>query len=272
MRGSVLVGGANYAGARGTRLRKLRREVQLVFQDPRASLSPRMTVGETIGEAIAVHRRMTREARRAEVARVLELVALDPSHADARPAALSGGQRQRVALARALAVRPSIVIADEVTASLDVSVQGSVLNLLRTLQRETGLSLLVISHNLAIVNYLCDQIAVMQLGRIVEAAPARELVEHPCHPYTRVLLDSVAPEDLDDAAPEAVAGDPPDPLSPPSGCRYRTLCPVGPLVNPDRSICGVEDPGAGAALRDHRAACHFVAHGHADAEALAHGR
>jgi peptide/nickel transport system ATP-binding protein len=264
-RGSVLLDGIDYSGARGRRRRELRRRVQLVFQDPRASLNPHMAVGEALGEALRVNRRLNRHERRVEVERLLEQVALDPAHARSRPAALSGGQRQRVALARALAVGPELIIADEVSAALDVSVQGSVLNLLHDLRRSTGLSLLMISHNLAIVRYLCDTISVMQLGRIVEWASTLELLQAPQHPYTRLLIDSLSLEDLAtrDAAPEA---EPPDPLHPPSGCRFRTVCPVGPLVHPERELCIHHDPGREAAARAHRAACHF-----APAEGTANG-
>ncbi|HET6505323.1 MAG TPA: ABC transporter ATP-binding protein [Baekduia sp.] len=253
--GSVLLDAVDHARARGRRLADLRRRVQLVFQDPRASLNPRMTVGEAIGEAVAAHRRGSRQERAAEVARLLELVAVDPALASARPARLSGGQRQRIALARALAVRPDVIVADEVTAALDVSVQGAVLNLLRDLRRETGLSLVVISHDLAIVRYLSDSVAVMHLGRVVEHGTIAEVLDAPRHPYTRTLIESATA-----AAPSAAVpvGEAPDPLHPPSGCRYRLTCPVGPAHDAGRRICLEADPGAGAAERAHRAACHFA--------------
>ncbi|SES26052.1 peptide/nickel transport system ATP-binding protein [Lentzea xinjiangensis] len=159
------------------------RKVQMVFQDPYSSLDPRMSIGGSIAEA------MPRGTdRRAEVARLLELVNLDPGRATALPSRLSGGQRQRVALARALAGRPEVVIADEITSALDVSVQGAVLNLVRDLQRQLGLSMLFISHNLAVVRYVSDRIAVMKSGRIVEEGPAERVLAAPEHPYTRELL------------------------------------------------------------------------------------
>ena len=163
------------------------RKLQMVFQDPYSSLDPRMTVGDTIGEAVprgAGH-------RRSEVARLLDLVGLDAARADAYPGALSGGQRQRVAIARALAGRPDVIIADEITSALDVSVQGTVLNLVRSLQRELHLSMLFISHNLAVVRYVSDLIAVMYLGRIVEVGPADQVLNNPQHDYTRELLAAV---------------------------------------------------------------------------------
>ncbi|MQA32613.1 ABC transporter ATP-binding protein [Modestobacter roseus] len=241
------------------------RPVQLVFQDPYSSLDPRMTVGASIAEAVP--RGLRAAERRAEVARLLELVELDPTRAGAYPGELSGGQRQRVALARALAARPEVLIADEITSALDVSIQGTVLNLVRRLQRELGTSMLFISHNLAVVRYVASEIAVMYLGRIVEHGPAQQVLTDPQHPYTRDLLaavpDSVHPRAIPEADPaEAAAGvavpdaDPPDPHAPPSGCRYHPRCPIGPLVHPDREVCRTTEPGS-----DHRhaAACHFAA-------------
>ncbi|MDN4171870.1 ATP-binding cassette domain-containing protein [Nocardioides sp. SOB77] len=170
-------------------LRGRRRPVQMVFQDPFSSLDPRMTIGASIAEAMP--RDLDRSARRVEVARLLELVHLDAARADARPAELSGGQRQRVALARALAARPAVVVADEITSALDVSVQGTVLNLVRELQRELGLSMLFISHNLAVVRYVASYVAVMHRGVVVEQGPAAQVLAEPAEPYTRDLLAAV---------------------------------------------------------------------------------
>ncbi|WP_406638412.1 ABC transporter ATP-binding protein [Amycolatopsis sp. WGS_07] len=247
--GRVLLGGVD--------VRKLprRRPLQMVFQDPYSSLNPRMTIGESIAEA------MPRGTdRQAEVARLLELVNLDPERAAHLPGQLSGGQRQRVALARALAGQPQALIADEITSALDVSVQGAVLNLVRSVQRRLGLSMLFISHNLAVVRYLSDFVAVMYLGRIVEAGPAARVLTDPQHPYTRDLLDAApsAHKSLFDLDPGATAdAEPPDPHHPPAGCRYHPRCPVGPLVRSDREICLRADPGEDAAPRLHAAACHF---------------
>ena len=236
------------------------RPVQMVFQDPYSSLDPRMTIGDSIGEAVP---RGTRAGdRRAEVARLLELVELDPGRASAYPGQLSGGQRQRVALARALAGRPEVVIADEITSALDVSIQGTVLNLVRRLQRELGMSILFISHNLAVVRYVADEIAVMYLGRIVEHGPADQVLSDPQHPYTRDLLAAVPDFSHEDhvLAPTgpvaAVAmAEPADPHDPPSGCRYHPRCPIGPLVHPEREICRTTEP---ATDHRHAAACHFA--------------
>ena len=184
------------AGRRAARDR--RRQVQYIFQDPYASLNPRMSVGASIAEGIAGTRRADRDA---EVRRLLGLVRLDPGCAPLRPRQLSGGQRQRVAIARALAARPEILIADEITSALDVSVQGAVLNLLREIQDETGVGVLFISHNLAVVRYLAGTVAVMQAG-LVESAPTAELIAHPRDPYTRELLAAV-PSVRPPAAPAA---------------------------------------------------------------------
>ncbi|WP_274556239.1 ABC transporter ATP-binding protein [Streptomyces spiramyceticus] len=162
--------------------------VQLVFQDPYASLDPRMSIGAAVGEALP---RTGRAARTREVARFLELVGIDPGRAPLAPAALSGGQRQRVALARALAARPDVLVADEITSALDVSVQGAILNLLRGLQRELGFALLFISHNLAVVRYLADRVAVMDSGRVVESGPTCDVLERPHHELTKTLLSCV---------------------------------------------------------------------------------
>jgi len=166
-----------------------RRPLQMVFQDPYSSLDPRMSIGESIAEAMP--RGTSRTERRAEVERLLELVHLDPTRASARPSELSGGQRQRVALARALAGRPEVVIADEITSALDVSIQGAVLNLVRELQAELGLSMLFISHNLAVVRYVATHVAVMRDGRIVEQGPTEQVLAAPEHDYTRELLAAV---------------------------------------------------------------------------------
>ena len=245
--GRVLVCGEEWRSLPAAR----RRKVQMVFQDPFASLNPRMTVGAMVAEAARSW---------ADVERLLELVGLDAGHALRLPRELSGGQRQRVAIARALAVRPEVLIADEITSALDVSVQGAILNLLREIQASLGLTVLFISHDLSLVRYVSDTAAVMYLGRIVEQGAVDAVVEHPRHPYTRALLDAVpslaAPVIVEPAVLDA---EPPDPGAPPPGCHFHPRCPVGPRVHPDRTVCEEADPWVGAPARPHCAACHFAA-------------
>jgi peptide/nickel transport system ATP-binding protein len=244
----------------GAPIRRNRR-VQMVFQDPLSSLNPRMTVGAALAEAVAAGKRTPRAVRAQEVESLLELVHLDGGVAASLPAHLSGGQRQRVAIARALAVQPEVLIADEITSSLDVSVQSAVLNLMRDLRARLGISIVFVSHNLATVRYVSDVLALMYLGRIVEVGPTEAVVDAPQHPYTRSLLGAVPQlgvsiRTLGTSTLDAV--EPPDPRSPPPGCHLHPRCPVGPMVDPSRQICIEADPIAGADERVHHAACHFV--------------
>ena len=255
--GRVVLDGADVTNARGAALRQLRARVQMVFQDPASSLNPRMTVGEAVEEAVAAHRVLRRAGRAEEALRLFELVHLDPSLAPRYPHQLSGGQRQRVAIARSLAARPKLLVLDEVTSSLDVSVQANVLNLLRSLQRELGLTYLFISHNLSVVRYMSDHAAVMYLGRIVEHGPTARLFAAPRHPYTRTLLDALPSFRARIGMPLRLMGEAPDPRFPPPGCRFHTRCPVGPLVRPERRPCVLVDPtyDEHGARRD--IACHY---------------
>jgi peptide/nickel transport system ATP-binding protein len=231
-----------------------RRPLQMVFQDPYSSLDPRMTIGDSIAEAMPRAGR-----RRDEVVRLLELVGLDADRVSAYPGALSGGQRQRVAIARALAGKPEVLIADEITSALDVSIQGTVLNLVRTLQRELRLSMLFISHNLAVVRYVSDIVAVMYLGRIVEVGPASDVLGNPQHPYTKELLAAAPRRGATSLPAVELDAEPADPHHPPAGCRFHPRCPVGPLIRTDREHCLTLDPTAEADHRLHRAACHHAA-------------
>lgn len=243
--GSIHLDGIDLTAARGTALRTLRRRIAMVHQDPFASLNPRRTIAESIREPMEVHG-LRRGTRRNRVFELLEMVGLDARFADRYPRQLSGGQRQRVCIARALASDPEIVILDEATASLDVSVQAQILNLLRHLQREHGLAYLFIAHDLAVVEHMSDRVMVLYLGRAMEVADRESLfIEAPAagkrqpmettrvrgaaHPYTAALLSAIPPSDplADDIAGRMVlSGDVPSPLAPPSGCVFRTRCPI----------------------------------------------
>jgi oligopeptide transport system ATP-binding protein len=233
-----------------------RRRMQIVFQDPYSSLNPRMTVGAALAEAVSVHRVRPRAEIPGRVRELLDMVGLRPTVASAYPRQLSGGQRQRVGIARALAPEPEVLVADEPVSALDVSVQATVLNLISDLRRQLGLTVILISHALGVVEYLCDRIAVMYLGRIVEEGPATDVFAAPRHPYTRALL-AAAPklgETLRDTPPASV-GEPASPFDLPSGCRYRTRCPAAadPCLALEPMLSSAR-PGAEA----HRAACHFA--------------
>ena len=227
-RGAITLDRAPITGS-GRDARERRRRVQMVFQDPYSSLDPRMTVGDSMIEALTVGRRLNRAQRGAEIARLLDLVSIDPAVEASLPRQLSGGQLQRVSIARALAADPRLLIADEITSSLDVSVQGAILNVVRDIKASLGLTMLFISHNVAVVRYISDTIAVMYLGQIVEVGPTDDVLTNPRHPYTKVLLDSVPGTDaVNSDETRLVDGDPPDPHDPPPGCRFHPRCPVGP--------------------------------------------
>ncbi|HEY7207764.1 MAG TPA: ABC transporter ATP-binding protein [Gaiellaceae bacterium] len=260
--GEVLLDGERVPLRRGNRVADRRRRVQMIFQDPFSSLNPRMSVGAAISEALAVRGGAGIGRRSGQVRHYLDLVHLDAELSDQPPSRLSGGQRQRVAIARALAARPEVLIADEITSSLDVSVQSAVLNLMRELQGRLGISMIFVSHNLATVRYVSDVLAVMYLGRIVEVGPTAAVVGDPRHPYTRALLAAVPRlgEPAANGRGAAVEeGDPPDPHDPPPGCRFHPRCPIGPAARPDRQVCIERDPREGSEDRPHRAECHFAA-------------
>ncbi len=223
--GSVVLDGVDLLRLRQRALRAARRRFQLVFQDPSAALNSRMTIGDLVGEPLVIHRAGGTAERRRRVSEVLELVGLDPAAAALYPQQLSGGQRQRVAIARAIAIEPQLLVADEPTSALDVSIQGQILLLLQDLRSRLGLSLLLISHDLAVVRAMSDRVAVMYLGQIVETGDRASLFERPRHPYTAALL--LAAPRMRRARPHApLGGEVPSALAPPSGCRFHTRCPV----------------------------------------------
>jgi peptide/nickel transport system ATP-binding protein len=224
--GEVLFDGRDVLALRGHEMRRMRREMQIVFQDPFASLDPRMTIEAIIGEPLSIHKLASRAERPAKIAELLELVGLSAGYRKRYPHQFSGGQRQRIGIARALAVKPSFIVADEPVSALDVSVQAQIVNLIQDLQQRLGLTMLFIAHDLPVVEHLCDRVMVMYLGRIMELAPSRRLYGAPKHPYTEALL-SAAP--IPDPARKRerilLAGDIPSPVNPPSGCVFRTRCP-----------------------------------------------
>ena len=232
-------------------MRGLRRHMQLIFQDPFASLNPRMTVGDAIAEPLILHGLVSPNQRKARVADLLRQVGLRPEHAARYPHEFSGGQRQRIVIARALAGEPKLLVCDEPVSALDVSIRAQILNLLRDLQRELGLALIFISHDLAVVKHIADRVAVMYLGRIVESGPAEAIFAEPRHPYTRALLSAIPV-----AAPHqnrqriVLAGDVPSPINPPPGCHLNRRCPYA------SALCSNEAPSLATDHAGHAVACH----------------
>ncbi|TDE10946.1 ABC transporter ATP-binding protein [Jiangella asiatica] len=257
--GQVLVAGGDLQTARGDELRRLRRRAQIVFQDPYASLNPRHTVGALVAEPLRIHRIVPSAEIPARVGQLLELVGLDPGHATRLPREFSGGQRQRVAIARALSTEPDVVVLDEPVSALDVSLQAQVVNLLRDLQDRLGVAYLFIAHDIALVRYMSDRIAVMYLGQVVEQGDADEVCADPLHPYTASLLSAV-PDPEPRARRERIilSGDVPSPADPPPGCRFHTRCPIGPIARPDREICATTPPPLAEVRPGRFTACHFA--------------
>jgi oligopeptide/dipeptide ABC transporter ATP-binding protein len=252
--GEILFDGVNLASLKGLQLRTYRRRIQMIFQDPYASLDPRMRIGESISEPLALNGGSAAECRE-RAADLLDRVGLPTEFSGQYPSQLSGGQRQRVGIARALALEPSIIVADEPTSSLDVSVRAQVINLLRDLQQDAGLSLIFVSHDLSTVRYISDSINVMYLGKIVEQASSEDLFQHPLHPYTQALLAAIPIPDpeLESARPEQLlAGDLPSPMRPPSGCSFHTRCPLA------TARCRVETPELRDFGNGHSASCHLL--------------
>ncbi|MEU1641816.1 dipeptide ABC transporter ATP-binding protein [Micromonospora zamorensis] len=255
--GSVVYKGQDTSKLSGAALRRLRRQIQLVMQDPYTSLNPRMTVGDLLGEPFEIHPEVApKGSRRAKVRELLDLVGLNPEHINRYPHQFSGGQRQRIGIARALALRPEIIVCDEPVSALDVSIQAQVMNLLEQLQGEFGLSYVFIAHDLSVVRHLSDRVAVMYLGKIVEIGTEDEIYERPTHPYTQALLSAVPvpdPTQRNNKTIIRLTGDVPSPISPPSGCRFRTRCWKA------QDVCAEQVPLLEIRRdSDHPSACHFA--------------
>jgi len=253
--GSITFEGREISNIKGSELKALRREMQMIFQDPYSSLNPRKTVGTIIADPFVIHgTKQTKAERKAAVQELMDIVGLNPEHYNRYPHEFSGGQRQRIGVARALALKPKVIVADEPVSALDVSIQAQVLNLLRELQRDLGLTLIFIAHDLSVVRHMCDRVAVMYLGRIVELASSEQLYTHPRMPYTGALMSAVPVADPRLAASkkrQVLAGDVPSPTNPPPGCRFHTRCWKA------QEICRNEDPPLTAKDGGNLAACHF---------------
>ncbi|MBM7557079.1 ABC transporter ATP-binding protein [Halanaerobacter jeridensis] len=234
-------------------LRSLRKEMQMIFQDPYASLNPRMTVAEIVGEPLDIHNLAKGKEKEERVRELLDMVGLSSKFAKRYPHEFSGGQRQRIGIARALAVDPEVIVCDEPVSALDVSIQAQVINLMEDLQDELGLTYIFIAHDLSVVRHISDRVAVMYLGKIVELADKDDLYDTPKHPYTKALLSAIpVPDPQRQREKIILEGDVPSPINPPSGCTFHTRCPYA------EDICKQEEPVFEEKGEDHLAACHFT--------------
>jgi oligopeptide/dipeptide ABC transporter ATP-binding protein len=252
--GQILLDGEDIAKHKGDDLKALHREMQMIFQDPYSSLNPRKTIGSIIAEPFAIHKLLRNQGeRKKRVQELMDTVGLNPEHYNRYPHEFSGGQRQRIGVARAIALEPKVIVADEPVSALDVSIQAQVLNLLRDLRRDMGLTLIFIAHDLSVVRHMCDRVAVMYLGKVVELAPSDSLYSFPRHPYTGALLSAVPVAEPPESKRERrlLSGDVPSPANPPSACRFHTRCPKA------QEICSREEPAFEDKGNNTVAACHF---------------
>jgi peptide/nickel transport system ATP-binding protein/oligopeptide transport system ATP-binding protein len=254
--GSVFFDGQDVFNLRSNELKALRRNMQIVFQDPYSSLDPRMPVGDIIAESLLIHGMKDRKQRNAIVQEMLAKVGLNPYHAHRYPHEFSGGQRQRIGIARALALNPRFIVCDEPVSALDVSIQSQILNLLKDLQREYGFSYLFVAHDLSVVEHISDRVGVMYLGKLVEMATREQLFSEPLHPYTRALMSAIpVPDPRRKRERIVLKGEVPSPLNPPSGCRFHPRCPIA------KDVCKQEEPKFEEKRPSHWVACHLVEQG-----------
>jgi peptide/nickel transport system ATP-binding protein/oligopeptide transport system ATP-binding protein len=251
--GHVYFDGIDIATADRNTLKKMRRNMQIIFQDPYSSLDPRVPIGQSIGEGLEIHGIGSKQERQQIVQDMLRKVGLEKYHGERYPHEFSGGQRQRIGIARALALQPKFLVCDEPVSALDVSIQSQVLNLVRDLQKDFGLTYLFIAHNLSVVEHISDRVAVMYLGKMAELTTREELYKNPLHPYTKALMSAIPiPQPRLKRERIVLKGDVPSPLNPPSGCRFHTRCPIA------GDICKREEPRFEEKGSGHWVACHMV--------------